>query len=214
MSLVLEALRRVEKPDARAGSIGVAVSSYRPLPKRRGFIIPLFLGLATGGASVLFFSPTAGPRREPESGAVVSAAIAPTLPAKGRAGLPPPLIVEPLVRPEDAPPRPAPAAVSSVRLPNPSEAFDRPAGSPRPALVLQAISERDGRPIAIINDQLVKDGDRLGTIRVLRIGDDSVEVLLENGKKDVVRFAPPPPPEPSPSPEPRPQGAPPHALHP
>ena len=81
-----------------------------------------------------------------------------------------------------------------------------------PGLVLQAISERDSQPIAIINDQLVKEGDKLGQVRVLRIGSDSVDVLLENGRNETVRFALPPPPLPedspspfpSPSPDPRP----------
>jgi hypothetical protein len=217
VSLVLEALRRVEKPDARAGSIGVAVSSYRPRPRPRGFAIPLLLGLATGGALILLFAPTAGRRREPDErvGAGVSAASAPTQP-KGRAGLPPPLILEPLVLPES----PAPAARPGPLLPNPAPGPDRgseaplPASVPRPALVLQAISERESHPVAIINDQLVKEGDKLGTVRVVRIGEDSVEVLLENGKKDIVRFSPPVPPEASPSPEARQEGAPPRAFHP
>jgi hypothetical protein len=59
--------------------------------------------------------------------------------------------------------------------------------------VLQAISERDSHPIAIINDLLVKEGDRLGPVRILRIGSESVEVLLGDGTRDTVRFAPPPP---------------------
>lgn len=67
-----------------------------------------------------------------------------------------------------------------------------------PAFVLQAISERDGQPIAIINDQLVRAGDRLAGMRVMKIGTEAVEILLDSGAKDLVRFAPPPP-EPSPA---------------
>ncbi|HQZ17013.1 MAG TPA: hypothetical protein PLD86_09095, partial [Vicinamibacteria bacterium] len=52
MSLVIEALRRVEKTDARTGSIGAAVASYRPAPKSRGSVVPLLLGLLTGGTVV------------------------------------------------------------------------------------------------------------------------------------------------------------------
>jgi hypothetical protein len=68
--------------------------------------------------------------------------------------------------------------------------------------VLQAISERDSRPIAVISDQLVKEGDLVGGARVLKIGGDSVEVLLASGLKEVVRFLPPPS-DPTPSPEER-----------
>ena len=63
MSLVLEALRRVEKPNERTGSIGAAVSSYRPTPRRRGFAIPLLLGFAVGGAALLLFTPPSGQRK-------------------------------------------------------------------------------------------------------------------------------------------------------
>ncbi len=125
-----------------------------------------------------------------------------TRPVKGAAGLPPPLIIEPPVRSTE------PRLSSAVAAATPDLRPDRPsrAAGLTPALVLQAISERDSRPIAIINDQLVREGDKVGPARVLRIGPDSVEVLLENGRHDTVRFAPPPPPEaqPSASPDPRP----------
>ncbi|MEO8500792.1 MAG: hypothetical protein ABI565_07740 [Vicinamibacteria bacterium] len=205
MSLVLEALRRVEKPDARTGSIGAAVSSYRPNPERRGLVTPLLLGLAVGGAAVFLFGPAAGPGGSPEGRAPNDAALSgpsSTPTAKGGAGLPPPLIIEPIALPKTS--LPALAATSrppmEVRDPRP----EPPQGVFRSTLVLQAISERDSLPIAVISDQLVKEGDKVGAIRVLKIGADSVEVQLENGKKDTVRFALPPPPESSPSPAPRP----------
>jgi hypothetical protein len=66
-------------------------------------------------------------------------------------------------------------------------------------LTLQAISERDSYPIAIINDQLFKEGDMIGRTRILRINSDSVDVLLESGKRETVRFGPPSAPALSPS---------------
>ena len=211
MSLVLEALRRVEKPSSRTGSMGVAVASYRTLPGRRSLGIPLLLGLLTGGAAVLLFAPEAG--RGPAQ-ANAPAAEVPVVTAKGRAGLPPPLIVEPLAPSADSTRVSGFGAGSGANVGTKAaaETPDRRLASASaeralPTLVLQAISERDSRPIAIINDRLVNEGDKLGSIRVLRIGDDSVEVLLENGTKDIVRFAPPPPPEISPSPIPPPEGA-------
>ncbi len=203
MSLVIEALRRVEKTDARTGSIGAAVASYRPAPKSRGSAVPLLLGLLTGGAMVLLLGAQGrnGADVSARSGDDAPAQLPPTRPLKGAAGLPPPLIIEAAAPSTE--PRPSLAAPSATPVLRP----DRPtrAAAPMPPLVLQAISERDSRPIAIISDQLVREGDKVGAARVLRIGPDSVEVLLENGQHDTVRFPPPPPPEtqPSASPDPR-----------
>lgn len=65
-------------------------------------------------------------------------------------------------------------------------------------LVLQAISERDSHAIAVISDQLVKEGDLIGKTRVLKISADTVEVLLEGGRREVIRFQVPPDPTPTP----------------
>ena len=205
MSLVIEALRRVEKTDARAGSIGAAVASYRPTPRPRGSAVPLLLGVLTGGALVFLFG-TQG--RNPQSVSAQSGDAPAVLPAprlKGAAGLPPPLIIEPVVRSSEVR-SPSGTGSGSEGASAPANADGRREAPLRtsvapPSLVLQAISERDSHPIAIINDQLVREGDKLGVVQVLRIGPDSVEVLLESGKRDTVRFAPPPP-EASPSPGP------------
>lgn len=201
MSLVIEALRRVEKTDARTGSIGASVASYRPPARPRSSLVPLLLGVLTGGALVSLLSPQGA-----KAPADARAGEEPSLPTrpKGAAGLPPPLILGPAATPVE--PRLAAVAADDASTPAPVER--RPLSPPAlttPALVLQAISERDGRPIAMISDQLVREGDKLGRIRVTRIGSESVEVLLENGQYDTVRFAPPPPPEPSPSPSPDPR---------
>lgn len=205
MSLVIEALRRVEKTDGRTGSIGAAIASYRPVPKPRGSVIPLLLGLLTGGTLVFLLG---GPGRNSVDVSARSGdeANAPQLRRlKGAAGLPPPLIIEnagsaPEVRASRVDGSPAAAASGAGTGEHRTES---PARRAPAALVLQAISERDSRPIAIISDQLVGEGDRVGAVRVLRIGSDSVEVMLENGQHDTVRFAPPPPsPEASPTPSP------------
>jgi hypothetical protein len=60
----------------------------------------------------------------------------------------------------------------------------------RPAprrLVLTAISERDGRPVALLNDHLVHEGDSFDGVRVLRIRPTEVEVEVD-GKTQVVGF--------------------------
>lgn len=196
MSLVLEALRRVEKPDSNVGSVGVAVAAYRPVRGRRSVSLPLLLGLGVGGVIVFFFGPEVRNLEAPDalSSARAGLEAAPRAPlTKARTVLPPMKIVKPAGRL-----RPSRNSGDSGAL--------LPAGGrhleSKPSLILQAISERDARPIAIINDQLVKEGDQIGRIRVLKIDADSVDVLLENGRRETVRFAPPPP-ESSPSPDPR-----------
>jgi hypothetical protein len=157
----------------------------------------------------LFGEPSPSPESvNAQSGEAASVPVARSRHLKGAAGLPPPLIVETVVRPVET--RPASDQGKDLRAASsPVDPDRRPGASQRavvvtPALVLQAISERDSHPIAMINDQLVREGDKLGQVRVLKIGADAVEVLLENGQPDTVRFAPPPPPVPEPSPSPSP----------
>jgi hypothetical protein len=202
MSLVLEALRRVEKPDDRTGTIGAMVPSYRPVRKRPSPVFPLILGLGVGVLIVAFAGPRVM-RSEPLPSLAALDGLPPasavTRQGKGRAGLPPPLYVPPSgeKRIGRLPDTPRGYARSSAAR---SAAIREPVVEPTPGLVLQAISERDSKPIAVINDQLVREGDRVGAVRVIRIGTDTVEVLLPNGTHEIVRFAPPPPPATSPTP--------------
>jgi hypothetical protein len=201
MSLVLEALRRVEKPDDRTGTIGAMVPSYRPARRRPSPAFPLILGLGVGALIVAFVGPralqTEGALSFPaEEGSSLSSPSAHQ--PKGRAGLPPPLSV---------PPREGKGiGISRDSTRGPRTPVQRrtraaePAVEPTPGLVLQAISERDSKPIAVISDQLVREGDRVGTARVIRIGTDTVEVLRDDGTHEIVRFPPSPPPTPTPTP--------------
>jgi hypothetical protein len=61
------------------------------------------------------------------------------------------------------------------------------AASPAPDLRLNAISQQDGRPVAILNDRLVREGDSFDGIRVLRIGEAEVEVEV-GGVRRVIGF--------------------------
>jgi hypothetical protein len=89
------------------------------------------------------------------------------------------------MRPESLPPR-------ELALPEPTTAA--PAASPpeeappaAPELRLNAITVRDGRPIALINDRLVREGDSFDGVRILRIGESEVEVEVQ-GQRRVIRF--------------------------
>ena len=208
MSLVLDALRRVEKSSARPGSVGVAVTSYRGSQRHRGTLLPLLLGLGTGALLVFLWRPQTETPSPPQAG-VRSEPGGARLPARPLPSAPSVILpsssvlstVPTTTRVETVPPsrsRPGAASAAPARtLP------DAPPAVVRPPLILQAISERDSRPVAVINDQLVREGDLFEGARILRIGSESVDVLLESGKEAVVRFAPPPAAEPLTTPEAR-----------
>jgi hypothetical protein len=52
---------------------------------------------------------------------------------------------------------------------------------------LTAISSRDGQPIALLNDRLVREGDRFGDITIIRIGETDVEIEV-NGERKTIGF--------------------------
>jgi len=202
VSLVLDALRRVEKNDARAGSVGVAVASYRPARRPGRSWTPLLLGIIVGGVVLFLLGPNPiapGPRDPLRAQAGAAGSFVPTLRARGGAALPPPLILE-SVDAGSAPRSPVPTQPTTVRRgQSPNDARAASPSAVSSPLVLQAISERDSHPIAVISDQLVKEGDLIGKTRVLKIGLNTVEVLLDSGRVEVIRF--PPPPDPTPTPD-------------
>jgi hypothetical protein len=61
------------------------------------------------------------------------------------------------------------------------------AASPGPVLLLHAISEQDGIPIAVVNERVVREGDRFDGVRILRIGAAEVEVEVA-GTRRILRF--------------------------
>jgi hypothetical protein len=102
----------------------------------------------------------------------------------------------PLPDPAPAAPTPEPAS-ASLPVASPTESISvapgaggavetAPAAAPD-ELRLTAISQRDGRPVALINDRLVFEGDSFDGVRVLRIGDVEVEVEVR-GVRRVLRF--------------------------
>lgn len=81
---------------------------------------------------------------------------------------------------------PPPAAAGSASALGPRGT--RPAGAPgAAAFTLQAISERDGRPVTIINDRMLREGDSFDGARVVRIAPDAVELEVA-GRRVVLRF--------------------------
>lgn len=93
----------------------------------------------------------------------------------------------------------APAS-KALRGPVPEDVAASPRGTPEPApgardgrsaaagaYQLQAISAQDGQPVAILNDRLVREGDKFDGVTVVRIGSDEVEIEVA-GRRRVVKF--------------------------
>ena len=87
-----------------------------------------------------------------------------------------------------APPPAVPPGEPAVSVPATSESSE-PARTPASPdeLRLTAISQRDGKPVALINDRLVFEGDSFEGIRVLHIGDTEVEIEVK-GQRRTLRF--------------------------
>ena len=180
MSLVLEALKKLDREKGR-DERGFVVMAAAPWPTRAARRWPAWaaLGIATAGAvaAVLALRTTPAPRALPTPPAAATSVVGPTPAA--------------LVTPRPAStmaatvaPRAAAPQRRETREAAPSPITPRAA---EPELRLQAISERDGQPIAIINDHLVRVGDEVDGIRVLAIRAAEVDVEVR-GRRTTLRF--------------------------
>jgi hypothetical protein len=172
----------------------------------------LVLGLAVLAGWLLRRGPAAPPAAVP-----VAAPVTTTLPAPNVVPSPTPTITPPAALAQEAPPAPpirlsrppaseipgaaadrAPLSSSPAEpLPATTPTEERqqeptaPAAAPPAAapddLRLSAISRRDGKPVALINDRLVYEGDSFDGVRVIRIGEAEVEVEVK-GQRRVLRF--------------------------
>ena len=161
MSLILEALRKLER-EKDVPAKGFLVLPPAARPSRRGDVV--LAGAAVMALLVLGIV-FVWPRGAQPTPAVPPA---PPVPKVARAPLllPTSRSPEAVVHPRAAVPSPEPAL---------------------PTLVLEAISERDGAPIAAINGQVVREGDTLFGARIVKIGTDSVEIEF-HGVSKVVTF--------------------------
>ncbi len=192
MSLIFEALKKLERekdaPDRGVVVVGSGAWGERE-PRSRGRTLAAIGLLALGLALATFaLRPQA---RAPEPKAPEAAAAPPASPAV--AGIPLP---EPAgrARASGAPPPPSrlvlPTAAPARRPPSAEAAAsesDPVLPVPEPELRLNAISTREGHPVALLNDRLVREGDVIEGVRVLRIGEDFVEVEVR-GERRTIRF--------------------------
>jgi hypothetical protein len=117
----------------------------------------------------------AAPAPGPAAAAPAPAATLPALPATLLPLLPPPVEKRAHAN-EPAPPSPRTEAA-------PPEA----AGDPAAGLQLQAISEHEGQPVAVLSNRVVHEGDHFDGVTIVRIGVDEVEIEVR-GTRRTLRF--------------------------
>lgn len=181
MSLILEALKKLdrEKKAPDRGFLVVGAVPW-PAPRPRPWL-PALLMVAAGVAvgSALWFAWRARTHEETPKRSAPSSSIA--VAAPGAAATPAAAVVA-------APPTTLrPGAARIERLGVPATPVPAAASEPGAGLVLQAISERDGKPIAVLNSRLVHEGDRFDGVTVIRIGADEVEIEVQ-GRRRTLRF--------------------------
>jgi hypothetical protein len=189
MSLILEALRKLER-DKDAPERGFVVMTHVPWARGGGGrsrvagFGALALAVAVGALAVALWRVRAGKPAGPEGKAVATERPS-VSPSAGSPGSPTPpfearaLAIESLRRSTAAAPvRPSPSVGSALPGPKP------PVGR---ELRLNAISRQDDRPVAVLNDRLVREGDVFDDIRVIRIGETEVEVEVK-GQRRILTF--------------------------
>lgn len=208
MSLILEALKKLER-DKQAGDRGFLVMAAAPWPSaRRGTPVVITVAvtvlLILVGAGAWFLrgrvsgpaassAPVAGapspvPSVAPSVAAAPAAAatLAPSLPTAPALATPePPRLTSrgaDLAPPRVAAPAPADDTAAATEAPTPAKPK-----TPLPPYRLSAISEQEGRPVAVLNDRVVSEGDVFDGIKVLRIGESEVEIEVA-GERRTVRF--------------------------
>jgi hypothetical protein len=213
VSLILDALRKLER-EKGAHEPGVLVVGSVPWGERsraRRFLLGagavLALALAALAGWLMRRDAPSPAVARPEAAAptpVVAATVAPIplpptpspvttaeeepTPAPPIRLSKPPVVERPLAPAEHGSAVEAPK--SEAGAPSPSAAAPAAPTTPTTGpheLRLSAISQRDGKPVALINDRLVFEGDSFDGVRVIRIGESEVEVEVK-GQRQLLRF--------------------------
>lgn len=187
MSLILEALRKRER-DKQVPERGFLVLAEAPWAPARGR--GLWASIAAAGIAFGLGAAFVSLRERPHAPSAATP-LEPTPAATPRSAAPAPTPAVTLL-PAATHPAQAPVAlatpVAPAELPAASLDVAAPATTLAPArLVLQAISERDGRPVALISDHLLREGDTLEGARIVHIGETEVELELD-GRRLILRF--------------------------
>jgi hypothetical protein len=204
VSLILEALKKLERekqtPDR--GFLVMAQVPWAGEGRRGRALLVLGLLVATGAAGAFFLwrhGPGTKATAPAEAVAPPPTAPAPALPASvappprlstgpgPSIALPPRFVPPPSRTGSPAPPRAAAATPAAAPAAAPGQTAAPPALAPSNELRLEAVSEQEGVAVAVINGQLVREGDHIGNAVVLRIGVQEVEVEVD-GRRTVLRF--------------------------
>jgi len=189
VSLILDALKKLER-DKGAREPNVLVVGSVPWGTRARSRLPL-AAAAIAAVLVALVAFALWPRNRTPRPATAAPSPGTSSPAPaaaaGRPAVAPHTTAAPGGAPFTAPEprRPSlPSARSDTPSARPAEATETPGTE---ELRLNAISRRDGRPVALINDRLLFEGDGFDGVKVLRIGETEVEVEVR-GVKRVLRF--------------------------
>lgn len=209
MSLILEALKKLEreKRSSEPGFLVLGATAWPGVASGRRRAALALGGVAVLGAAALIWAGREAAKPAPSARQASQAPPAP--PAPGAAGREPaantradvpivPRLDEPKPRVPDAPPasepsRPVLPEDGTPAGPPPAVVAPASAASPGPSLEvgrrfrLQAISRRDGRPVAVLNERLVYEGESFDGVTLVRIGEAEVELEVD-GRRVVVGF--------------------------
>ncbi|MBN2371194.1 MAG: hypothetical protein JXO72_11980 [Vicinamibacteria bacterium] len=186
MSLILDALKKLDRDRRNKAPEGVVLLAPTPWPAARSSQTLAALALIIAGlallaaAALVYWNRAQNPPRNASTGAVpaatdsmVSRTAAPHTDAPPSSLLDVPYAVTPNVTRNDR------GRISSA-------SSEPPVRTP-PPFRLNAIGLHQGQPVAVLNDRLVREGDHFDGITVIRIGDTEVEIET-NGKRVQVTF--------------------------
>lgn len=201
MSFILDALKKLEREreTREPGVLMVGPVQWggpeRPRGRRRLAVGAALVAVVAAAALWWLSSRPASAPSAPEVSVDAAAPVPRSTPTPPAVPAPPPWSLD---RPgdgaEERPARPAETATIVEDPPlqledaDPDAATnDTPTSPPVREFRLTAISERDGEPIALLNDRLVREGDSFEGLRILRIGDAEVEIEVR-GERQTIGF--------------------------
>jgi hypothetical protein len=193
MSFILDALRKVDEENRQSGEMVPPVAAIERLRQERvqrrrsQFAAMAAIALASVVATALLLrrpSPAPDLPSAPAPQTTVEAVVESPVPE-----IKPPRTEAEAVVPEGARKPVEPSSKRAVRperdVPTPSMANEPAAELPR--LVLQGTSVLDGRPVAVVSDRRVFEGDIIEGAVVITIGERSVELEFE-GQRFTLTF--------------------------
>ena len=187
MSLILDALKKLEG-EKNVREPGVLVVGSVPWGEGRRSRRPL--AFAVAALVALAFAGWWWLRPPPRPAAAPASASPAPPPSPAVAGTPTALPPPESLAPSSSASAPPARQLAVPTLDETAGASAPAAAATRPApddLRLNAITRRDGRPVALVNDRLVFEGDSFDGVKVLRIGETEVEVEVR-GQRRVLRF--------------------------